>query len=224
MNTFSRKEILKMMGFAGLGLVSKPLPSFINRKQAMLKRPIPSTGEELPAVGLGTWIQFDVGSSESERSPLRKVLRLMAEKGGKVIDSSPMYGNAEEVIGDLTSKLDNPDRFFYATKVWTRGRQSGINQMNASMQKMRRDTMDLMQVHNLLDWETHLQTLKQWKEQGKVRYIGVTHHTVSSHSRLAKIITTEDIDFVQFNYSIRTRNAEKRLLETAKRQRSCRFD
>ena len=182
----------------------------------MLKRPIPSTGEELPVVGLGTWIQFDVGPSATEREPLRKVLRLMAKKGGRVIDSSPMYGNAEEVIGDLTTDLDNPDHFFYATKVWTRGREAGIRQMNASLHKMKRETMDLMQIHNLLDWETHLQTLKEWKNERKIRYIGVTHHTVPSHRRLEKIIKTKDIDFVQFNYSIRTRNAEKHLLDAAR--------
>lgn len=216
MDTFSRKEVLKLMGFAGLGLVSNPLPSWVYQNKSMLKRSIPATGEQLPVVGLGTWIQFDVGSSPSEREPLLKVLKLMIEQGGKVIDSSPMYGNAEQVIGDLTAKLDNPDHFFYATKVWTRGRKPGINQMNSSLRKMGRETMDLMQIHNLLDWGTHLQTLKEWKKQGKVQYIGVTHHTVSAHNRLEEIIKTEDIDFVQFNYSIRTRNAEKSLLDAAR--------
>lgn len=216
MTSYSRRELLQMLGFAGLGTLIRPWPSLFNRKQNMLTRPIPSTGEQIPVVGLGTWIQFDVGASQSERDPLRKVLELMTDKGGKVIDSSPMYGKAETVIGDLTSEMENPDHFFYATKVWTRGRQSGINQMNASMQKMRRETIDLMQIHNLLDWETHLQTLKEWKKEGKLRYIGVTHHTASSHRRLEEIVSTQDIDFVQFNYSIRVRNAEKRLLDAAK--------
>ncbi len=127
-----------------------------------------------------------------------------------------MYGNSEEVIGDLTNELDMEDQFFYATKVWTRGRQSGINQMEASLRKMRRETIDLMQVHNLVDWQTHLQTMKQWKEEGKIRYTGVTHYTVASHDQLEQIVMNEEIDFVQFNYSIGVRNAEKSLLDAAR--------
>lgn len=211
----SRKELLKLLGAAGLANFS-PFPTFLFDNKEIRTRNIPSTGEPLPVVGLGTWIQFDVGSSRTEREQLLKVLRLMIMKGGKVIDSSPMYGNAEKVIGDLTAVLDQPDHFFYATKVWTRGREAGINQMNASMQKMNRSTIDLMQVHNLVDWKTHLQTLREWKTKGKIRYIGVTHYTTASHRRLEKIISSEDIDFVQFGYSIRTRDAEKRLLDAAR--------
>jgi len=216
MRTLSRKEMLKILGFSGMGMLSNPyIPKFL-REDTMRTRPIPSTGEQLPIVGLGTWIQFDVGQSESERQPLRKVLNLMVKHGGKVIDTSPMYGQAEKVIGDLTTETGNPDHFFYATKVWTRGRQSGIDQMSRSMQSMRRETMDLIQVHNLVDWQTHLKTLNEWKKQGKVRYTGVTHYTESSHSRLEQIVQSEDIDFVQFNYSIRVRNAENSLLEAAR--------
>jgi len=216
MRNLSRKEMLKLMASAGLGMLSVPLLSPLFENQKMLTRPIPSSGERLPVVGLGTWIQFDVGASESKREPLRRALKLMADKGGKVIDSSPMYGNSEKVIGDLTKDIGLADHFFYATKVWTRGRKSGIDQMNASMQKMHRSTMDLMQIHNLVDWKTHLNTLKEWKAEGKIRYIGITHHTVNSHSRLQQIISSQDIDFVQFNYSIRIRNAEKRLLKAAR--------
>lgn len=213
----SRRELLKLMGFTGLGLVAQPFGNLLaSKKQTMHKRPIPSTGEEIPTVGLGTWIQFDVGKSESERTPLKEVLKLMVEHGGRVIDSSPMYGNSEEVIGDLTNELDMEDQFFYATKVWTRGRQSGINQMEASLRKMRRETIDLMQVHNLVDWQTHLQTMKQWKEEGKIRYTGVTHYTVAAHDRLEQIVKNEEIDFVQFNYSIGVRNAEQSLLDAAR--------
>ena len=182
----------------------------------MLKRPVPSSDEMLPVVGLGTWIQFDAGTSEAERQPLREVLRHMAEKGGRTIDSSPMYGRSEEVIGDLTAHLPIADKFFYATKVWTSGRQEGIDQMQASMKKMRRDKIDLMQVHNLIDWQTHLETLRKWKEEGKIRYIGVTHYTDSAHAKLEQIVRSERLDFVQFNYSIRSRNAEQRLLNVAK--------
>ncbi len=215
--SISRRKLIKLLGAGGLGMLAEPF-TFMTKgyqQDSMRKRVIPSSGEELPVVGLGTWIQFDVGESESERAPLRKVLKLMAGQGGEVIDSSPMYGNSEEVVGDLTTKLGIADQFFYATKVWTRGHRSGINQMEASMRKMRRETIDLMQVHNLVDWDTHLETLQEWKKQEKIRYIGITHYTVSSHDRLEQIIEEHNIDFVQFNYSIQTRNAEQSLLDTA---------
>jgi diketogulonate reductase-like aldo/keto reductase len=182
----------------------------------MLKRIIPSSSELLPVIGVGTWQQFDVDISGSRREPLSEVLQLMMQSGGTLIDTSPMYGKAEQVIGELTEGFANKDDFFYATKVWTSGAQEGIKQMESSMQKMKRETMDLIQVHNLVDYKTHLRTLKQWKEEGKVRYIGVTHYQVSAHEELEKIIKSEKPDFVQFNYSIRVRNAEKSLLHTAK--------
>ncbi len=211
----SRRHLIRLMAVAGLGTAAQPLPALYAEGQTMRKRAIPSSNEKLPVVGLGTWRQFDVGNSSSERAPLRKVLNRMVDKGGQLIDTSPMYGTAEKVIGDLTTELGIADRFFYATKVWTSGRQSGIEQMNASMRKMQRSTMDLMQIHNLLDWQTHLKTLKEWKDKGKVRYIGVTHYTVSSHERLERIVKSKDIDFVQFNYSILTRHAEQSLLKAA---------
>ncbi len=182
----------------------------------MNTRSIPSSGEKLPVVGLGTWQQFDVGASDSERDPLREVLRRMVEYGGRVIDSSPMYGNAETVIGDLTSELDSLNRFFYATKVWTAGEEEGIEEMETSMRRMRRRTMDLMQIHNLVDWKTHLRTLRNRKTEGRIRYIGITHYTESSHDELERILRKEPLDFVQFNYSIRVRNAERTLLNTAR--------
>jgi len=180
----------------------------------MLDRKIPSSGEKLPVVGLGSWQQFDVGGASSEREPLKEVLKNMQQIGGKVIDSSPMYGRAEQVIGDLTTDLKLNDQFFMATKVWTTGRQQGIDQMNDSLKKMGRKKIDLMQVHNLQDYQTHLKTLGEWKQQGKVRYVGVTHYTDSSHGQLEKIVKSKAVDFVQFNYSIRSRNAEKSLLKT----------
>ena len=180
----------------------------------MLTRPIPSTGEQLPVIGLGTWQRFDVGNSESERQRLRDVLQTMQRLGGRLIDSSPMYGRSEEVVGYLTSELTSVDKFFYATKVWTTGKQNGIEQMNESFRKMRRTTMDLMQIHNLVDWQTHLKTLRAWKDEGKIRYIGITHYQSSQHDALEQIIKTEKLDFVQVNYSIRVRNAEKSLLPT----------
>jgi diketogulonate reductase-like aldo/keto reductase len=182
----------------------------------MITRTIPSSGEPLPVIGLGTWQTFDVGHSERERKPLREVLKLMTAHGAKMIDTSPMYAKSEQVIGDLTSDPGSADQFFYATKVWTTGREAGIRQMTASMQKMKRSQMDLMQVHNLVDWQTQLDTLKQWKQEGRIRYTGVTHYTAAAHEQLEKIIVSSKPDFVQFNYSIRERNAEHRLLDAAK--------
>jgi len=181
----------------------------------MLKRKIPSTSEELPVLGLGTWSTFDV-VDKSSMEPLNQVLQIMKNAGGKLIDSSPMYGNSEKVIGELTADPKWNNYFFYATKVWTTGKQEGIRQMEASFQKMKRSTMDLMQIHNLTDWKTQLQTLKAWKSEGKIRYIGVTHYIDSAHEDLESILKSEDgLDFVQFNYSIFSRNAEKRLLKVA---------
>jgi diketogulonate reductase-like aldo/keto reductase len=212
----SRRDTLKMLALAGAGIVSGgfKLQNFISEK--MLTRKIPASGEDLPVVGLGTWQTFDVGSSESERKTLKEVLTLMKEKGGKVIDSSPMYGSSEKVVGDLTTELVIQNYFFYATKVWTSGKEQGINQMNESFRKMKRDKMDLMQIHNLVDWKTHLKTLRDWKEQGKIRYLGITHYTESAYDNLEEIMKKEKPDFVQFNYSIDSREAERRLLPAAK--------
>ena len=180
----------------------------------MKTRIIPSSGEELPVIGLGTWQTFDFANHQLNPL-LENVLRKLQTAGGKLIDSSPMYGRSEQVIGKIVSHIDIPTDFFYATKVWTNGLQEGIRQMENSMRKMRRTTMDLMQIHNLTDWKTHLPVLQDWKEQGKIRYIGITHYTDSSHEALEKILSTEKIDFVQFNYSIDSRHAEKRLLDAA---------
>ena len=178
----------------------------------MLERAIPSTGENLPVIGLGTWQQFDVDSASAARGPLPDVLKRMQQKGGKLIDSSPMYGKSEERVGDLTAASGNANTYFYATKVWITGETNGIRQMETSMKKMRRATLDLMQVHNLQDWQTHLKTINEWKAQGRIRYTGITHYTVSAHEELERIVRSKVVDFVQFNYSIGVRNAEKNLL------------
>lgn len=178
----------------------------------ILKRPIPSTGELLPVMGLGTWQGFGVGTTEAERAPLKKVLSQMAAMGGSVIDSSPMYGTSEQVTGDLATELQLNDRLFRATKVWIEGKQAGIEQMEASMKKMNAHPMDLMQVHNLVDYTRHIKTLRKWKEEGKIRYIGITHYKTSAFADLERIIRHEPLDFVQFNYSIVTREAEESLL------------
>lgn len=179
----------------------------------MIERKILSTGKTIPVIGLGTWQTFDVSSS-SNLEPLKEVLNEMSSAKAKLIDSSPMYGRSEEIIGLLTSNAP-AHQFFYATKVWIQGREEGIQQMENSFRKFKRSVIDLMQIHNLVDWRTHLKTLRQWKEEGKIRYIGITHYMDSMHDELAKIIREEEIDFVQFNYSIAHRNAEKFLLPTA---------
>jgi diketogulonate reductase-like aldo/keto reductase len=181
----------------------------------ILQRPIPSTGEKLPAIGVGTWQTFNVGKSGAERKPLKEVLQKMIEMGSKVIDSSPMYGTSETVVGDLSTEADVNDKLFIATKVWTTGQLEGINQMNQSFIFLKRKKIDLMQVHNLVDWQTHLNTLLKWKEQGKIRYIGITHYTDSTHTTLANIIRNNPIDFVQVNYNLLDFNAEKELFPTA---------
>jgi diketogulonate reductase-like aldo/keto reductase len=206
----SRRDMLRLMAGAGAWLASGHLPAADTR--SLIKHVVPGTQEALPVVGLGTARTFDIWSVEDIPEPLRAVMRLFVEHGGRVVDSSPMYGTAEAVVGELSTDLGINERLFLATKVWTSGREAGIQQMRQSMQRLHAPQIDLMQVHNLIDAQSHLATLRAWKEQQRVRYIGVTHYLVSAYDELMKIINSEDIDFVQFNYNIVTRDAEQRLL------------
>jgi diketogulonate reductase-like aldo/keto reductase len=182
------------------------------RPTTMLMKPIPSTGEQMSVVGLGTWPVFDVGMDDASRRPLREVVRLLVEAGGAMIDTSPMYGRSEGVVGDLVAELGLRDKVFLATKVWISGRERGTEQMARSARLMQASVIDLMQIHNLVDWRSHLATLRDMKADGRLRYIGITHYTTGSLSELARILDTEDgIDFVQCGYSLATREAEKRL-------------
>jgi diketogulonate reductase-like aldo/keto reductase len=176
----------------------------------VIKRDIPSSSESLPVIGLGTWRTFDVASARA-RAPLGAVLDRFAAAGGRLIDTSPMYGQAEEAVGDLGSHV--PEAFI-ATKVWTRGRQAGIEQMTRSLQFLGR--ADLIQVHNLVDWRTHLTTLRRWKETRRIRYLGITHYQASAFSDLASIMSGESIDFVQLPMSVELPDAEERLLPLAR--------
>jgi len=176
----------------------------------MITRTIPSTGENLPALGLGTWQTFDVGPAH--HAILKQALATMHAAGGRLIDTSPMYGRAEETVGTLNSQMPEQEDFFYATKVWTRGAEAGKQQIAESYRLMKRTVMDLVQIHNLVDWQLHLPYLRQLKEEGKLRYIGITHYLDNHHDDLAAVIRKEPIDFVQFNYSILSRRAEKSLL------------
>ncbi len=179
-----------------------------------MQRPIPSTGELLPVVGLGTWQTFDVRTSE-EKVPLKEVLKTLVANGGKVVDSSPMYGRSEEVTGELSEDAGVNDQLFIATKVWTAGKESGIQQMKASLRLLRRRRIELMQVHNLTDWSTHLSTLREWRDQGIVKYIGITHYTESAYPQIEKIMRDEPIDFMQVNYSLGSTRARERLFPLA---------
>lgn len=180
------------------------------------QRTVKKLGRALPCVGLGTWQTFDVGGSASERTPLAEVLRLFVEKGGAVVDSSPMYGRAETVLGDLAAETALAPKLFVATKVWTSGTEAGAKQIEASFRKLRVTTLDLLQIHNLLDWRAHLPTLRALKKEGRVKAIGVTHWQLSALDDLERIVRTEDVDFVQLPYSVITRDVEKRLLPAAK--------
>ena len=178
----------------------------------MLTKPIPSTGEQMPVMGLGTWPVFDVGTDEASRRPLREIVRLLVEAGGAMIDTSPMYGRSEGVTGDIVAQLAYRNKVFLATKVWISGRERGVEQMTRSARLMQVPVIDLMQIHNLVDWRTHLATIRGMKTDGRLRYIGITHYTTGSLSELARILDTEDgIDFVQCGYSLATREAEKLL-------------
>jgi aryl-alcohol dehydrogenase-like predicted oxidoreductase len=181
-----------------------------------LTRLIPATGEPLPAVGLGTWRAFDAGATAAERAPLREVLGRFVALGGRVVDSSPMYGAAESVVGDLAAELGLHDSLFVASKVWTTGRKAGLAQMERSRQRLRAGRLDLLQVHNLTDWRTHLGALREWKAAGRVRYLGVTHYTASAHAALERVIAVEPLDFLQVNYSLAEPEAGERLLPLAR--------
>jgi diketogulonate reductase-like aldo/keto reductase len=167
----------------------------------------------VPSIGLGTWQAFDVGNDEAARAPLREVLRQL---DGHLIDSSPMYGTAESVAGDLVAGLKMRERLFVATKVWTSGRAEGIRQMETSMRRLRVDKLDLMQVHNLVDVATHTKTLRDWQQQGKVRFIGITHYTASAFAEVERWLKAEPYDFLQINYSLAERSAQDRILPLAR--------
>ncbi|MFJ4193997.1 aldo/keto reductase [Pseudomonas sp. NPDC089534] len=180
--------------------------------QTMQTRAIPSTREALPLVGLGTYRAFDAAPGDPLHRPLPAVLGELFNKGGTVIDSSPMYGLAEETVGGLLSIHEPRSPAFLATKVWTRGREEGIAQMERSLRLLRTPSIDLMQIHNLLDWQTHLPTLRDWKAQGRIRYIGITHYAPSAHDEVEAVLRAEQVDFLQINYALDDRAVERRIL------------
>lgn len=210
--TWSRRDALKTLIAAGLGVATGKIGA---ASALALRRRIPSSGAELPVIGLGTYSTFDVGDDAVERAAVREVLRRFVDAGGSVVDSSPMYGSAEAVTGDIAADLTLRDRLFLATKVWTSGEAEGIRQMETSFKRLRTTLIDLMQVHNLLDWRTHLRTLREWQAAGRIRYIGITHYTESAYPEVEAVLRGERLDFLQINYSLAEREAEARLLPLA---------
>jgi aryl-alcohol dehydrogenase-like predicted oxidoreductase len=210
----NRRDFLKLAATAaatsaaGVAFAAPPA-----KGQAMRTRKIPRTGEEIPVVGLGTWQTFDVGSSQAEREPLAEVLRRFFAAGGRVIDSSPMYGRSESVVGELVTAAKHPA--FLATKVWTSGLDAGRSQIRESMRYLRSERLDLLQVHNLLDQATHLPTMRALREAGQLRYLGITHYSLGSFAQMERLLRSEKLDFIQLPYSVNVREAEARLLPAA---------
>jgi len=211
----SRRTASKLISLGTSALLVDPF-SMDRLKEQMNTRTIPSSNEKLPVVGLGTWQTFDVGESNQDREPLKEVLKILIEHGGSVIDSSPMYGRSEKVIGDLASELKIQDKLFEATKVWTTGKNAGISQMEKSFRLMQVNQMDIMQIHNLVDWKIHLNTLRKWKEEQRIRYIGITHYHEGGYAEVETIMRKEKIDFLQINYNLADRSSAKRILPMAR--------
>ena len=201
-----------LLGLLAAGCAVRPAFAQNRAHDTIMTKAIPSTGEAIPVIGVGTWQTFDVGTDPKARAPLREVLKLLDKN---IIDSSPMYGSSETVAGDLIAELGLRDKLFMATKVWTSGRDAGIRQMETSFKRLRVERMDLMQVHNLVDVETHTKTLRQWKEQKRIRYIGITHYTSSAYAEVERALKTKQYDFLQINYSLGERESEKRILPLA---------
>ncbi len=212
--SITRAQLLRMAAGLSVGALL-PLHAGSQPTMKMITRKIPSTGEALPVIGCGTWIGFDKQPGSAEYQRLPGVLQALFAAGGIVIDSSPMYGRSEETTGDLLAAAPPAVKPFLATKVWTRGRESGIAQMNQSFALLKTQRIDLMQVHNLVDWRTQLATVRSWKELGRIRYAGITHYTASAFGEVEAVLRAEKLDFLQINYSLDDREVEKRLLPLA---------
>ncbi len=210
-----RRRFLQCLAGASLASLVSPVWA-VGPASGRILRPIPSTGERLPVIGLGTWMTFDVGSSFWEQERRCEVLQAFFERGGAVVDSSPMYGRSEAVIGTCLPKMKQREQLFAATKVWTPGERLGIDQMEHSRRLWGVTRFDLMQIHNMLDWRTHLPTLRRMKAQGQLRYIGITTSHGRRHAELERVMREEEaFDFVQFTYNLVDREAEQRLLPLA---------
>jgi len=210
----SRRELLK----AGIGVgasIFLPSASLLAQAAFLIQRKIPSTGESLPIVGIGTARRYEAITTEAERAPLREVLRRFKEMGGKVIDTAPSYGTAEMVVGDLVAELTIRDSVFIATKVGTHGRDAGIEQLEQSIKRLRTPKIDLIAVHNLQDTQTQLRTLRQWKQAGRIRYVGITTSFERQHPEFEQTMKAEALDFIQVDYALDNRKADQRILPLA---------
>jgi diketogulonate reductase-like aldo/keto reductase len=208
------------------GALAAPFASFVRRgfaagdalaaqENTMQARPIPSSREPLPVIGCGTYVGFDQAPQTPAYGELRGVVAALLDAGGKVLDSSPMYGRAEETTGELLAASGRRGEAFLATKVWTHGRDEGIRQMERSFRLLKTDRIDLLQVHNLVDWRIHLPTLRRWKEEGRIRYVGITHYTSSAYPEIESVLRSERLDFLQIDYALDDRAAERRVLPLA---------
>jgi len=208
---WTRRSALQL----GAALAVAPALSFSKDKK-MLTRPIPASGEELPVIGLGTYIVFDVESTPANIDARQAIVKSMIEKGASLIDSSPMYNRAENVVGDIIKTSRNRDKLFLATKVWTNGKAAGERQMRASSERMNAGVMDLMQVHNLRDTDEHLATIRDWQAEGRIRYNGVTHYRAGALDDLEAAMRQHKPEFIQINYSLTERESDQRILPLAK--------
>jgi diketogulonate reductase-like aldo/keto reductase len=215
----TRRSFLK----TATGLVLAPSMAFspfnivsAANNKTILKKAIPATNEMIPVIGMGSWLTFSVGSDLEDRARCVKILEAFFARGGGMIDSSPMYGSSQEVIGHCLEKIGEPPGLFSATKVWILGKNFGINQMKSAEELWGVNQFDLMQIHNMLSWRTHLETLKEWKAQGRIRYIGITTSHGRRHEKMEKALLEEEFDFVQFTYNMVDREVEQRLLPIAK--------
>lgn len=210
----TRPQFLKLLGAAGFALSTSPVWALETAPQ-IIKRKIPSSGEELPILGFGTSRVFDVGADEQSRTRLNRVLEILFEAGGTMIDTASAYYRAEGVVGDLLSELGH-HKSFLATKILATGRKEGNRQIANSFRHLHAPKIDLFYVHNLQDWKTHLPHLRELKDQGRIKYIGASHYTDEGRADLAKLIRSEEIDFIQFTYSLHHSGAEDDLLPLAR--------
>jgi aryl-alcohol dehydrogenase-like predicted oxidoreductase len=215
----NRRQFIGGVALTAVAGLSANVPAWAESTSAastMLARKIPSSGETMPVIGMGTSGSFEVGDSAGDREPLREVLRLFFEGGGKLIDTAPSYGPAESVLGDLLTENQWRERTFLATKIGTTGRAEGFAQFSESLKRLRTDRVELLQVHNLRDWKTQLEVARELKSEGKVRYVGLTHYVESAHEELAEALRQSKPDFVQINYSVNRRDAEKTIFPVAR--------
>jgi len=216
MNTVVHPQRRRFLAALGGAVATCACPTIaLGQEAAPITRRVPVSGEVLPAIGVGSWITFNVGAATEARAPLVPVLQNFFDRGGAMIDSSPMYGTSEAVIGFLLSRTSNRSRLISATKIWTFSRGAGVRQVQTSLELWGIPRFDLVQIHNMLHWETHVETLKEFKAAGKVRYIGITTSHGRGHDEMERALTRERFDFVQFTYNFADRSVEKRLLPLA---------